>query len=240
MSFRSYYKKQTFHPGFFSLFLNPFFFIRKGLYKHIKRYAGQLHGNLLDFGCGSKPYKNLFAVNSYLGVDFENEGHPHDKEQVDVFYDGKRLPFDNDHFDSILCSEVFEHIFNIDEVITELYRVLKPGGKMLVTVPFVWSEHELPFDYGRYSRFGIRYLLEKNHFVLLEQSTTTHFAETIIQLWVLYIYHLFRTSNKFLNLFCTIIFISPFNLLGVIFAWILPRKNGLYHNNVILVQKPLI
>ena len=45
-----------------------------------------LNGVLLDFGCGSKPYSSLFKVDEYNGVDFENEGHPHDNEQIDIFF----------------------------------------------------------------------------------------------------------------------------------------------------------
>ena len=53
----------------------------------------------MDFGCGSKPYKSLFNVEEYLGVDYYNEGHPHENEQIDVFYDGKNLPFPDNYFD---------------------------------------------------------------------------------------------------------------------------------------------
>ena len=81
---------------------HPYYFIRKNLYRKIGEYADQLRGDLLDFGCGSKPYKSLFRqAASYTGIDFENPGHPHINEQIDYFYDGKRLPFEGGRFDCI-------------------------------------------------------------------------------------------------------------------------------------------
>ena len=79
----------------------------------------------MDFGCGSKPYHSILQVEEYIGVDFHNEGHPHDNEQIDVFYDGEKLPFENSYFDSVLCSEVFEHVFNLDEVLAAFCCILK-------------------------------------------------------------------------------------------------------------------
>src|SRR5262245_45614230 len=110
---------------------NPFYFIRRSLYDKIKQLAPHLHGRLLDFGCGSKPYESRFTnSNEYIGLDFESEGHSHANENIDVIYDGKRIPFDDEHFDSVFSSEVFEHIFNLEEVIPEIKRVLKKQGKI--------------------------------------------------------------------------------------------------------------
>ncbi len=131
---------------------NPFYFIRRALLKKVEEYAPQLSGKLLDFGCGSKPYQSLFTrASEYTGLDYEGEGHSHVNEKVDVYYDGKKTPFANQTFDSVFSSEVFEHIFNIDEILPEINRVMKKGGKILITCPFVWHEHEVPVDYARYT-----------------------------------------------------------------------------------------
>ena len=132
------------------------------MYKKIRQFAPQLQGRLLDFGCGTKPYRGLFTnVSEYIGLDFENEGHSHRNENIDVMYDGKTIPFADKHFDSVFSSEVFEHIFNLEQMIPELNRVMKKGAKLFVTCPFVWNEHELPNDYARYTQFALRHLLEK-------------------------------------------------------------------------------
>lgn len=151
---------KEFNPSLF----HPYYFIRSRLLRSVKEHAGNLNGRLLDFGCGSKPYKKFFIVNEYIGVDFVNEGHPHDNEQIDVYYDGKTIPFPDNSFDSILCSEVFEHIFNLPQILVELNRVLKHGGRILITCPFVWKEHELPHDYARYTLFCVKRFIEKKRF----------------------------------------------------------------------------
>jgi SAM-dependent methyltransferase len=233
----TFYLQQQFliHP--LSILLNPFFFIRLSLLKAIKRHSFKLKGNLLDFGCGRKPYQTLFNVESYIGVDVEVSGHNHAKEAIDVYYDGRKLPFEDHAFDSIFSSETFEHVFNLEEMIPELYRVLKPGGQMLITVPFVWDEHEIPFDYGRYSSFGIRYLLEKNGFQVESLDKTGHFFLVLGQLWILYLYNLVHTRFKYLNLLIQILLLAPFNVLVGLLSLIAPKHKGLYFNNVVLASK---
>lgn len=235
----SYYKKQQFSPGILSVFINPFFFIRRGLYRGISKNAGMLNGSLLDFGCGSKPYKNLFNVEKYVGVDIKSEAHSHEKEPIDVYYNGKSLPFRNEQFDSVFSSEVLEHVFDIHNTLLEINRVMKINGKALFTIPFVWDEHEIPYDFGRYTEYGIRHIFNKAGFELISVEKSTHFMETLFQLWNLYLYYKFNTKNKYFNILLNIVFISPFTIAGLMISSILPRTNTLYHDNIILVKKIL-
>lgn len=223
---------------------SPYYFIRKLLLKKIKTYSSQLNGHLLDFGCGTKPYKSLFNhVKTYTGIDYENEGHPHLNEQIDVFYDGKKIPFNNNQFDSILCSEVFEHIFNLEEIIPELNRVLKPNGKILITCPFVWNEHEVPYDYARYTQFALKSLLEKNGFEIIALDKTGDFATTLHQMKMVYIAeHLLQSifligKIKFItsNIRSPLMFLC--NSWFLLIRTILPKRKDLYLNNVILAKK---
>jgi len=231
-------KNQMFQPSFGAMLINPFWFIRRGLYKSIKTIAKELSGKILDFGCGSKPYENLFInATEYIGVDLEVTGHDHEFSKVDTYYDGKTIPYPNEYFDSVFTSEVFEHVDNIDQIIPEIHRVMKQNGKILITVPFVWNEHESPFDFRRFSRFGIESILNKNSFEIEKTITTTHFLETVYQMFILYIYHLFQTKYKLLNLFFTILLIFPLNILGIILTNLVPRNKSLYHNVVILAKK---
>ena len=162
-SLRDVFEKQKFYPGILGVFVNPFFFARRELMKNIRSFSNKLNGKLLDVGCGRKPYKRMMTnVTEYIGMDIENPGHDHSEEEIDVFYDGKIFPFPDQHFDSVLTNQVFEHVFNPTEFLSEINRVLKPNGYLLLTVPFVWDEHEQPFDYGRYSSFGISTCLMPN------------------------------------------------------------------------------
>lgn len=228
-------REDEFNPGL----THPFYFIRKGLNRSVKELAPQLSGRLLDFGCGSKPYKAFFNVKEYVGVDYYNEGHAHDNEEIEFFYDGKTLPFKNEEFDAALCSEVFEHVFNLEEILKELNRVLKPGAKMLFTCPFVWNEHEVPYDYARYTRFALTDLMNRNGFEVIEQRKTGSFVETIFQMRVLYNQTVFSKacSKPPLRWFYKFFLIFLPNVLGVLANKILPQNDSLYLSNVFLVKK---
>ncbi len=231
-----YLQHQSFQPDIMGIFVNPFYFIRKGLYRNIRRYAPTLTGKMLDFGCGRKPFENLFTVVEYTGLDLAVTGHDHRSSKVDVYYDGKHIPFPDDTFDSLFCSEVFEHVFDPDLILPEIRRVLKNGAPALITVPFCWNEHEVPFDYARYSSFGIKHLLEKNGFEVMEQKKSGSFVQVSFQLWALYFFELFRSWGRIGRAIC-MLFIIPVNITGVIFSLLLPKNDTLYFNNIILARK---
>lgn len=236
---KNFLQKQQFTPSVFGILFNPFYIIRRNLFKSIEKYSFLLNGVMLDFGCGSKPYKKLFRVKKYIGVDIENTIHNHKNEQIDVFYKGKKLPFKNEFFDSILCSEVLEHIFNPEEILEELYRVLKKGGLGIFTVPFVFNEHEKPHDYARYTSFGIKYLLKKHGFIIKKFEKGTNYIETIFQMWTIYLYFELYTYHKLLRLLIQLFFIAPFTILGLVMSKTLPVRKDFYLNNIILVQKAI-
>lgn len=232
----SFLEKQSFQPNRFSILYHPFYFIRRDLYKQIRKHAPSLSGNLLDFGCGRKPYENLFTVSSYTGVDVESGGHDHRRSRVDVYYDGKHLPFENESFDALFCSEVLEHVFDPDEILSEIGRVLRKGSLALITTPFCWNEHEIPFDYARYSSFGMEYLLKKNGFRVKELDKSGNFPRACFQLSALYFYEIFKRYGMAGKLLAQI-FITPINLIGSVIAAVLPHNRSLYFNNIILAEK---
>lgn len=195
-----------------------------------------LQGRLLDFGCGRKPYENLFDVSEYIGVDVKESGHNHKRSKVDVYYDGKQLPFENGSFDSIFCTEVMEHLFNPDESIAEMFRVLKTNGRLLLTVPFAWNEHEQPYDFARYTSFGIIHLLEKHGFRVISEKKSGNFIRVLWQLWSLYIFDLFKRFNL-VGYVLSLLFIAPLNLLGLLIIPLLPKNESLFFNNIILAEK---
>ena len=177
----------------------PNYLIRNRLLKNIRSLAPQLKGRMMDFGCGQKPYKVLFSVDEYIGVDFENPGHPHLNEAIDVFYDGNTLPFPDEHYDSIFSSEVFEHVFNLEKILKELNRVLKVKGLILVTCPFAFCEHEVPNDYARYTSYAMKHLFVQNGFEVVEQIKTGNTIETIAQLRLIYIHLHIHSKNQTLH-----------------------------------------
>jgi SAM-dependent methyltransferase len=234
---KEFYKKEKFHPSFVSIFINPSYIIRKGLFRGVSSNAKYMKGIMLDFGCGCKPYKNLLNVQEYIGLDIKESGHDHTKERINVFYDGKKIPFGDNHFDAVFSSEVFEHIFNLDEILNELHRVMKPGANILITVPFVWDEHEIPYDFARYTSYGIKYLLESKGFQIIKIEKTTNYMETIFQMWNTYISQYVLPSTPCLKIILNPLFIAPTTMLGILLSKILPDNRNLYHNNIVVAKK---
>ena len=230
------YKKEQFNPSFIGLFINPFYFARKGLYLNVSKLIVQLDGKLLDVGCGTKPYANLCAVDEYIGLEIDDEGN-RNHSYADVFYDGKIIPFDDKIFDSILSNQVFEHVFNPNEFLQEINRVTKVGGKLLLTVPFVWDEHEQPYDYARYSSFGLKYILNEQGFEIVEHKKSNNGLEVIFQLLNDYIYKVTQTKNKYINLCIMLFLMAPINIVGVVLSLILPKNNDFYLDNIVLARK---
>jgi SAM-dependent methyltransferase len=225
-----------FNPSLFQ----PNYLIRRRLLESIQQLAPQLKGRMMDFGCGQKPYKSLFTVDEYIGVDYDNPGHEHTNEAIDVYYDGKTLPFSNEHFDSVFSSEVFEHVFNLPEIMKELNRVMKINGLILITCPFAYCEHEVPNDFARYSSFAIKHLFLQNGFEVLTQIKTGNSVEAINQLRLTYIHlHITPLVRKVPVVRSAFRFFTytTLNLLLFFVSKILTAGNDLYMNNVLLCRK---
>ena len=232
----SFYFQEMHAPSWISLFINPFYFARKGLYENVKELASNIVGKTLDVGCGSKPYQNLYKSSEYIGLEFDTPENRRIKN-ADFFYDGETFPFSLDEFDSVVANEVFEHVFNPDNFLDEIHRILKKDGKLIMTLPFVWDEHEQPIDYARYSSFGIKSILEKHGFEILEQRKTVDDIRVIFQLINLYIFKKMRTNNGKINILMILVLIAPINILGSLINLLLPSNSDLYLDNIILARK---
>jgi len=235
--FKKWLRKQQFQPTLMGLFVNPFYFARKAIYRQIKHFSPFITGHVLDVGCGSKPYKDLFTFDEYIGLDVDQSGHDHRSEDIEVYYDGTKIPFEDSKFDSLICFEVLEHVFTPDAFLQEISRVVKQNGTILFTVPFIWDEHEKPYDYARYSSFGLKDLFGRNNLLIVENSKYVTDFRIIFLLINAYIYKLFlgEKKNKMRLLF-TMLFCSFFNITGIIFSKIIPKNEDLYFGNIILIK----
>jgi len=230
-------QREILNPGFLSIFINPYYFIKKGLITKLRKNAGYIRGTTLDFGCGKRSYEHLFDAEKFIGLEIEQSGHDHSKENIDVYYDGQRIPFKNRSFDCVLSIEVIEHVFNPEEIFNEFYRVLKPGGHILITCPFTWEEHEQPYDFSRYTSFGIQHLLETHNFTIIKIEKSNSFIETIFQLWNLYLYKKLFPKSKLLQIICIPLLIFPANLIGTLLSLLLPKNSDLFLNTIVVAKK---
>lgn len=127
-----------------------------------------MRGRLVDIGCGRKPYSGLLApfVTEHIGVD-----HPesvHKLEAVDVLASAYEIPLDSGTFDTALLTEVLEHLEEPEVALREAWRLLRPGGKVILTTPFLYVLHEEPRDFYRYTPFGLAHLLTQAGFADVE------------------------------------------------------------------------
>lgn len=156
-------------------------------------------GRVIDLGCGSTPFKDhiLGVADEYIGVDWDQTMH--DQNNVDVFADlSKEFPFPAQYADTIISFQVLEHLPEPDLFFSECHRVLRGNGSLFITVPFMWHIHEAPYDYFRFTRYGLDYLLKKHRFVDIEIKENTGFW----QMWMLkFNYYTLRFAPGFMKIF---------------------------------------
>lgn len=223
--------REKFHPTWLGAVIHPFFIIRRHLARAIAGRAGEIQGRVLDFGCGAQPYRGDFAhVADYVGVDIAVSGHAHANSKVDVYYDGRTMPFPDASFDAVISFEVFEHVFNLDEILDEIRRVLKPQGRLLFSIPFAWDEHEQPFDYARYTSFGVRALLERHGYDGIEIEKTSSDVEAIGQLWIAYLHQHIGARHRATRALVQLAFLAPLTIMTLILSRILPDRRQIYCN----------
>jgi SAM-dependent methyltransferase len=232
------FAREQFLPTRWGIVLNRNYIIRRGLYKAISHIATDIRGEVLDFGCGSKPYEPLFPnATRYVGVDLEQSGHNHQTSTIDFYYDGEHLPFADCCFDAIVSFEVFEHVFNLEEVLSEIRRVLKTGGNLLLSIPFVWGEHEIPYDFARYTTFGIAYILRKCGFEVVQVEKTTSSFLAIAQMLIEYLScHVSPKKGIPWKLFHLSV-ICPITVAALFLYALLPKGHESFCNSVILARK---
>lgn len=141
----------------------------------IDHYKSLYTGLLVDLGCGNRCYEAFLAgyCDHYVGVDWGKSMHG---VHADAIADLSRaLPIRTDSVDTVLCVSVLEHVSEPSILLAEAYRILKPGGWMVLQVPFMWQVHEAPHDYFRYTCFGLQHMLSKAGFQQLEVTPTTGF-----------------------------------------------------------------
>ena len=157
-----------FKPSLFNFIFNSSFLQRFELWYKIKSSSGYIKGVTLDFGCGEKPYYELITESTkYLGVDIQSSNN----EKADFLYDQLPLKFNNNFFDSIICTQVLYQVDDDRLVLLEFNRCLKEGGILLLSVPFIWFDADHS-QQRRYSKKTIVDKLTDADFTIVEHSQT--------------------------------------------------------------------
>jgi len=217
---------------------NPWYFVKNDLYKEIMRHKHLIKGKILDFGCGTKPFEQLFPVSEYIGLEYDCE-QSRMKTKADFFYDGKHFPFDNNSFDNVLSTQVLEHVPNPQECLNEIARVLKSDGYVMISVPFSQEEHEEPYDFYRFSSYVIADMFNKADLEIIEYKKLTCGVKAIISTITFYLFRITIRNDKDwyernikVDLLC-----SVFNLFGIALSKIFKKEGNIYINNFVVAQK---
>lgn len=226
-----------FTPTLYSLLMQSNFFIRRYIYTFINNNKNFMKWNVLDFWCWESPYKEMFSYKKYYWLDIWESWHDNSKNNDIIFFDWKKIPFDDDFFDSFICTEVFEHVFNIDDILQEINRVMKKWSVWIITAPFFIEEHEKPYDFARYTSFWIKHILESHWFKVLKTEKSGSYWKVVIQWLRNYLWYIFSSKIKVINIILKILLI-PFHVLFILIFTITPNKNtDLYFNNLVIVEK---
>lgn len=142
--------------------------------KFVKFSSNEIPANalVLDAGAGSCPYKKYFNNHHYESTDFENIFEIEHKNKHSFICSLDNIPKSDNYYDAIINTQVLEHVENPQLVLNEMYRILKPGGKLFLTAPQGWGVHGAPYHFFNFTNYGLELLLKKSGFniILLNQG----------------------------------------------------------------------
>lgn len=173
-------------------------------------------GDVLDIGCGNKPYEKMFhgVIRSYVGCDVvQSSGN-----KVDVICEAVNLKFEDAKFDTVFSTQVIEHVEDPFKMLSEANRVLKKDGIIIISAPFCWELHEQPYDFYRYSKYGLEAMFKKHNLEILELKPNGGKWAAIFQLNLNIIYSTF-SKKTILSRIIKVLFLhlrmtSLFNIIG--------------------------
>lgn len=236
---KSFFVLTSFSPTWLGVFVNPFWLCRRELALALMDLAPRLTGTVLDFGSGSQPYRPLLVnCTNYVSLEYDT---PQNRERkvANIFYDGRIIPVGDCSFDCILSTQTLEHVSNPDSIVAEWARVLKEGGILLITMPFMWPEHEMPYDFQRYSSSGLRLLLEKAGFEIVEQRRLLSDCRAPAQLFLAWLVDsvLVKCRPKVLGFVLIPLLCTPVSILASALAAIFPKNPNTYLDNLVLARR---
>ena len=199
---------------------------RSVIIKFIKKAAKETEkgSKILDAGAGEGNWRSFFDHCHYFTQDKGIGESEWDYSRVDYKSDITDIPCENNQFDVVLLTEVLEHLPEPYLALKELNRILKKGGKIYLTAPSSFQEHEIPHDYYRYTTYGLKYLLEKSGFNINSiEKRGGYFKYLGFRIWHVIFMPFLNRDNLIKKIFGWIIkipLIILFSLISIIFYFL--------------------
>lgn len=184
------------------------------IYSDIKNELPTFKGKVLDIGCGQSPYRYLLnaSATEYKGIDVV-EASSFDYVNNDItLFDGEIIPFEDNTFDAIICTEVLEHVYNYQTLVDEMYRVSKPNARAIITIPFSARYHYIPYDFFRYTPSALEKIFSK-----FSKMEITPRGTDVLSICAKIIVLFFRNiiPNSFIKVLCLPFWIVMLPVLGI-------------------------
>ena len=191
---------------------HPSYWVNVRIARSISENASSAHGIILDVGCGLKPYRKNFErhVDAYIGMEYSLESG-YRGNSADFCGDATLLPVADASIDTILCTEVLEHLANPEKAVSEFARVLRSGGTLITTAPFAFPVHD-ESDFFRYAPKGVAALMSRHGLIVEKVEALSGTAVTLAVLFNVFLFCEMFQWNKFLY---------PIGLLARPLIWIL-------------------
>lgn len=193
------------------------------IWRDLSHVLPNIKGNVLDLGCGAQPFRSLFNKSQikYTGLDTveakPNFGYEHPDT---IYYSGNEFPIEENTIDFMLCTETLEHIQDYDWFLAEIERCLKPGGSLLLTIPFAARWHFIPFDYWRFTPSSLAAILLKHNFTAIKiyarGNDITVACYKVMSLMVPFLFSESSLLRKFFDRILGIIFLPIISILALV------------------------
>ena len=209
--------------------------------KKIPKGIETINGLVLDIGAADRWIEKYLPKNtSYIALDYPATGQELYAAKPSVFADAANLPFGDNLFDAIICLEVIEHVPDPHKVIIEIARVLKKGGIAWVSMPFLYPLHDAPFDFQRFTEFGIKHAAESAGLEVVSVEPAEHAIRTAGLLTSLAIaggVYEAKGWRKYLLLPCALFAVTFINLSAWLLSLVWPDWKHMSHGYSMEVMK---
>lgn len=234
---------KAFLARFRSTPIHPQWFVYRGERKKRKEILRWMKGIVLDIGCADGRIKQFLPENvSYIGLDYYTTAVNWYNTRPDIFGDAHDLPIASGSIDSVLLLDVLEHLHDPEKALSEVARVLTPGGVLYLQVPFMYPEHDAPLDYQRWTQNGIRYLGAHHSFDVCSVASHGKPVETAVLMFNIAVVKTLLTGFRKKNLVLVITPLVPImvllaNLFGFIWAYLSYEDEMMAHGHSLVLRK---